>query len=115
MKESKLYLRKRVLIRKIRSITDFLRGSIVELKRPCTYPNCQKCQKGIKHSAVYYSVTVRGKTKLVYLRRGIRKKTKRMIKNYRLLKVLIDELSLVNLKIMLVEFKKQKGGVKWHT
>jgi hypothetical protein len=50
-------------------LPDFTRGSLVELRRPCTRESCKACKSGRKHPAHYLSVSVKGKTKLVYVRK----------------------------------------------
>lgn len=108
MKLSKLYRQKQKLARNLARLSDIMRGSIVVLKRPCINPRCKRCKSGIKHPTVYYSVNIKGKTKLIYFPKIVQGAAKNMVNNYRTLKVLIDRLSAVNAEILLKKAKERR-------
>jgi len=108
MKLSKLYRQKQRLVQELGRLGDIMRGSIVVLKRPCINPHCSRCKLGIKHPTVYYSVNIKGKTKLIYFPKVVQGAAKNMVNNYRTLKVLIDKISAVNAEILLKKAKEKR-------
>lgn len=112
-----LYARRFKLWRNLVNIADFVRGSVVVLRRPCVYPNCKRCQEGVKHPATYLSVSKNGKTQLIYLPKSIRSKVKQWNENYRKLQKILEEISEANIQIIKVLSKKnghttRMGGKK---
>ena len=110
MKDLKqLYSRRAYLVKKICSSGPFLRGSYVVLPRPCTNPNCPKCQEGIKHPTPYHSVSKKGKTQLTYVPKKGQQELKQMVENYKKLSALIEELSDINLQLLLQKSRRKKA------
>ena len=66
-----LYARRRRLRKRWRQLGHLLRGSVVVLSRPCTYPRCRKCQHGARHPATYHSVSQASRTHLTYLPKAV--------------------------------------------
>ena len=92
---------------------DFVRGSVVVLKRPCTYAGCRRCKSGQKHPATYLSMKEKGRTKLVYLPRDVMDTAKRWVVEWRRLEALLNETSRTNAQILRLLGKregKSKGG-----
>ena len=79
----RLRQKRKLLLRRMAGIEEFLRGSVVLMKRPCTYPGCRKCASGERHPTWGLTVSEKGKTRTVYL--GLRRldAARRMTENYR--------------------------------
>lgn len=77
---------------------DVLRGSLVRVKRSCGKPNC-RCQKGFKHQSLYLSQNYKGKTRMIYIPKHLEDKIRRYIKSYQKHKVILNQLSDINIKI----------------
>ena len=99
-----LYKQRKSLQRRLAEFQEIIRGSVVLLKKPCTYPRCKKCKSGEKHPATYLSQSKQGKTQLLYLPQHLRDKARRWVENYRRLEEILERLSEVNLEIL----KKQR-------
>ena len=110
MKEMKqLYSRRAYLLKKVCSTKSFLRGSYVVLARPCTNPNCQKCKEGTKHPTPYHSISKNGKTQLTYVPKNGQQELKQMVENYKKLSAWIEELSDINLQLLLQKSRRKKA------
>jgi len=76
-----------------------LRGSIVIVKRSCGKAGC-RCQKGQKHRALYVSQSYNGKTRMIYIPQRSEKEARRLVDNYRALKVTLEKVSEINIKML---------------
>lgn len=92
--------RKRALLREVRDIRDFLRGSVVVLKRPCTYRRCRRCAQGLKHPAIYHTVSQEGKTQTTYLGASLADEARGQVAAYKRLLGLLEEVSQINLTLL---------------
>lgn len=104
---NKLYAKKFKLWKQLLDYGDFMRGSMVTLKRPCTYKGCTRCQKGIKHPTTYHSISRKSKTTLIYLPKHIQPTVKRLIDNYRKVASLMDQISEVTIKVVRLRIKER--------
>lgn len=86
---------------KLKKIGPVMRGSIVELKMTCANKNC-KCRtdKKHKHPALYFSVNINKKTKLIYLGKKKVILAKKLNNNYNKLWSIINEMTITNLEIL---------------
>lgn len=91
---------KRDLLREVRGIRDFIRGSVVVLKRPCTYGGCRRCAQGLKHPALYHTVSKGGKTQTTYLGAWLAQEGREQVAAYRRLLGLLEEISQINLTLL---------------
>jgi hypothetical protein len=92
---------------------DFVRGSVVMLRRPCTYRGCRLCREGKKHPATYLSLKEKGRTTLVYLPKRLVEEAKRWVGEWRRLDELLREMSRTNVEVLRLLAKrvsKPKGG-----
>ena len=92
---------------------DFVRGSVVVLRRPCTYAGCRLCKKGRRHPATYLSMKEKGRTKLLYLPRHVVPQAKRWVAEWRRLEALLHQMSQTNAQVLRLLGKresKSKGG-----
>ena len=99
---SSLYARRFQLWREVVNHPDFVRGSVVELHRPCTRPRCARCRSGERHPAIYLSFKQAGRTRLLYLSGAIQEQTREWVRNYRALIGLIEEICQVNREVLSV-------------
>ena len=106
---SSLYQKRNRLRKKLSDCGYILKGSVVVLKRPCTYRNCSKCKSGLKHAASYLSYNVQGKTKLIYLCAEAKEMASQWTKNYRKLQELVEKISEVNRQILQRKGKLRKA------
>jgi hypothetical protein len=93
--------RKRTALRRrLASLGSFVRGSVVLMKRRCTYPGCRKCASGQGHPTWVLTVSRNGKTHTVYLGPQRRVEAQHLVENYRKLLALVEELADVNLALL---------------
>lgn len=92
--------RKRAFLRELRDIQEFIRGSVVVLKRPCTYPGCRRCAQGLKHPALYHTVSQGGKTQTTYLGASLAEQARGQVAAYKRLLRLLEEVSQINLTLL---------------
>lgn len=91
----------------IHSITEFIRGSVVVLRRPCSYKACTRCAKGIRHPGLYHTVSKKGKTQTTYLGASAAPVCRKGVAAYKRLMELIEQVSDLNL-ILLIATKRRK-------
>jgi len=89
----RLEQKRKLLTGQMARIEEFLRGSVVLMKRPCTYPKCRKCASGERHPTWGLTVSEKGKTRTVYLGAKRLDAARRMTENYRRLQALIEQIS----------------------
>ena len=107
---SSLYQKRNRLRNKLSDYGYILKGTVVVLKRPCTYRNCRKCKSGLKHAAPYLSYNVQGRTKLIYLCTEAKEMASQWTKNYREFQELVEKLSEVNRQILQMKGKLRKAS-----
>jgi len=100
-----VYKERRELTKELHSIGAFIRGSVVELRHSCGKKNCKRCQSGEKHAANYLSLSVSGKTKIIYLSKKNKTKAKRWVSNYRKLLEIAEKISWLNVQILTARLK----------
>jgi len=92
--------RKRTLEQRMGSLTPLMRGTVVELATTCGHATCRCAQGGEKHKKLYFSVSAKGKTKLIYVGKERAALAKRYAHTYKALAELIDEMTLVNMELL---------------
>jgi len=98
-KIQQLKRRRKTLEKKITEIGPVLRGSVVELGATCGNPNC-RCTRGEKHLKYYFSMSLKGKTKLIYLGKSRAPFAQQYLKNYKILLAIVEEMSTINLELL---------------
>ncbi len=88
------------LWREVVNTGDFVRGSVVELRRPCARPRCQRCASGERHPAMYLSMKEKGRTRLVYLPKAMVEQARRWVEAWRRLEALLAEISRTNAEVL---------------
>ena len=104
-----LYARRRRLRARLNALGPLLRGSVVVLARPCTYPRCRKCQQGTRHPATYHSVSRASRTCLTYIPKAVEGEAKAWNENWREALRIAEELTEVNLEILKAKGKRARG------
>jgi hypothetical protein len=99
-KRRRLERRRKSLLEKLANVDEFVRGSVVLMKRRCTYPGCRKCAAGERHPTWVLTVSRHGKTQTVYLGERRLGRARRMVESYRTLRALIEEIADINLALL---------------
>ena len=86
--------------REVVGVGEFVRGSVVVLRRPCTYANCRVCASGRRHPATYLSMKEKGRTRLVYLPKERVAHARAMVQEWKRLKELLLDMSKTNAEIL---------------
>jgi hypothetical protein len=105
----RLRQKRKLLLKRVAQIEEFLRGSVVLMKRPCTYNRCRKCASGERHPTWVLTVSIRGKTRTVYLGASRLDAARRMTENYRRLMALIEQAVEVNRALLTGRGSVRKG------
>jgi hypothetical protein len=106
----RLQQKRKLLLGRMGQIEEFLRGSVVLMKRPCTYPRCRKCASGERHPTWGLTVSEKGKTRTAYL--GVKRldAARRMTENYRRLRALVEQISTINRALVTRRVPMMKGS-----
>ena len=94
-----LLKKSREVAKGIPRIQEVIRGSIVIMARHCGNASC-RCQKGFKHRSLYVSQRYKGKTRMIYIPKRSEATVRRLISNYRKVKMVMDKISDVNIKML---------------
>ena len=106
----RLKQKRKLLAKRLARFEEFVRGSVVLMKRACTYPRCRKCASGERHPTWVLTVSRGGKTHTVYLGKKRLAAAQRMSKNYRKLLGLIEEIAALNLVLLREGPSRTRGG-----
>lgn len=108
----RLKQKRKLLCKRMATMEEFVRGSVVLMKRRCTYPGCRKCASGERHPTWVLTMSRNGKTHTVYLGKKRLIAAQRMARNYRKLLELIEEIAETNLVLLKEQALSggQKGG-----
>jgi len=90
-----LEAQRRRLISKITSVDPWIEGTFVSTSRRCGKKNCACHQGGIKHPVLYLTWKENGKTFSLYVSKRWEIDVRRWTENYKKLKVLIREVTLL--------------------
>ena len=106
----RLKQKRKLLLKRMARIDEFVRGSVVLMKWPCTYPRCQKCASGERHPTWVLTVSRNGKTDTLYLGKKRLDAARHMTGNYRRLVALIEQVVEINLALLKATDLGKKGG-----
>jgi len=90
-----LEAQRRRLISKVTSVDPWIEGTFVSTSRRCGKKNCACHQGGIKHPVLYLTWKENGKTFSLYVSKRWEIDVRRWTENYKKLKVLIREVTLL--------------------
>jgi hypothetical protein len=96
----RLRQRRDTLIEELRRIPNLMRGTVYERERKCGRASCTCASGGPRHSALQLNVTLSGRTRTRYVRRGERTEVEALVSAYRRWWKLVDELTEVNLALL---------------
>ena len=96
---------------RIRKLDQMIKGSINFRRIKCGKPTC-KCTRGELHDCVCITYKEKGKTITVYVDKKRQAEALLMCANYKKMKVLIKELSLVNLELIRSKRGSKSGNKK---
>ena len=106
----RLRQKRRLLWKRAAKIEDFVRGSVVLMKRRCVFAGCRKCSSGQRHPTWVLTLHREGKTRTVYVGKSRLAEAKRLVENYRRLRGLMEEAAQVNLLLFRGRNSSRKGG-----
>ena len=106
----RLRAKRKLLWGRLTRTEEILRGSVVLMKRPCTYPRCRKCASGERHPTWVLTLHQKGKTQTVYLGKGRLAEARRMAENYRRVKALLEEVAQIDLLLFRRKDTQKKGS-----
>lgn len=98
-KIEKLKRRRTALEKRLRALGPLMRGSVVELAIRCGNANC-RCARGEKHKKIHFSMSSKGKTKMMYLGKKREPIARQYSENYRTLLEIVEEMTMVNMELL---------------
>lgn len=90
---------KKQLLKRLSKTTDMMKGSLAESHRSCGKKGC-KCQRGELHHGYFFSFSVGGKAKMIYVPKKSYEHVKKLVKNWKHHKTLIEELTDINAELI---------------
>lgn len=103
-----------ILWRQVVQAGDFVRGSVVVLRRPCASKTCRRCRDGGRHPATYLSLKEQGRTRLIYLPKTLVAQAQGWVAEWRRLEGLLAQMSRTNARMLrlLAHRQSRRGGRK---
>lgn len=98
-KIEKLKRRRKTLEKRMGALGPLMRGSVVELAMRCGNPNC-RCARGEKHKKYHYSMSKKGKTKMIYLGKAREPIARQYSGNYKTLLEIVEEMTMINMELL---------------
>ena len=108
-KRSELRQQSREMRSRMRKIGQMIQGSIMFRRIRCGKPTC-KCARGHLHECLCITYKEKGKTKTVYIDKNRQAEAFLMCANYKKMKNLLKELSLINLELVRSQRRGKRGG-----
>jgi len=106
----RLRMKRKLLWKRLAEIEEVLRGSVVLMKRRCTYARCRTCAAGERHPTWVLTVNQKGKTQTVYVGKPRLAEARRMVENYRRAKALLEDVAQINLILFRRKDTPRKGA-----
>ena len=106
----RLAQKRRLLWKRVVEIEEFVRGSVVLMKRRCIFTGCRKCASGERHPTWVLTVNRKGKTQTVYVGKSRLAEAQRLVDNYRRAKGLLEEVAQINLALFRGRRFSRKGS-----
>jgi hypothetical protein len=101
----------KLVAKRLAGFEGLLRGSVVLMKRRCSYPRCRRCAAGDRHPTWVLTQSVRGKTRTFYLGSKRLAKARELVENYRRLMGLVEQIAEAN-RLLLIHPEAQQKGPK---
>jgi len=96
----RLRRRRRLLLKRLIAVEEFVRGSVVLMKRKCVRPRCRRCAEGEGHPTWVLTFSENGKTRTVYLGDKRAAEARRLVENYRRATEWLEEASRASLALL---------------
>jgi hypothetical protein len=96
----RLEQRRDALLARLHALPNLMRGTVYEKLRKCGRATCACARGGPKHPTRQLTVTLGGRTRTRYVRRGEREQVEALIATYHALWAIVDELTAVNLALL---------------
>ena len=96
----RLVRRRKLLVKRLASTEEFVRGSVVRMKRKCVRPRCRRCAEGEGHPTWVLTVSEGGKTRTVYLGEKRLAEARRLVANYRRVAEWMEAVAAINLALL---------------
>jgi len=109
----RLIRRRKLLLNRLAGVHEFLRGSVVLMKRKCAYPGCRTCAAGKRHPTWVLTYSQEGKTRTVYLGHKRVAQARRLVDNYHQITQLLEQLAQINLALFRDSTSGTKGAHPW--
>ena len=106
----RLQQKRKLLLKRMAGIEEFVRGSVVLMKRPCAQARCRQCASGERHPTWVLTVSEKGKTRTVYLGARRAPAARRMSEDYRRLERLTEDVAQINLVLLTGRMPVRKGA-----
>ena len=100
--------RRKALEKRMRDLGPLMRGSVVELAMRCGNKNC-RCAQGEKHKKIHFSVSMKGKTKMMYLGKEREPIARKYSESHKALLEIVDEITLINMELLKAGALKKSG------
>jgi len=97
---NRLRQRRDTLLAELHQLPNLMRGTVYERERKCGRASCTCATGGPRHAGVQFNVTLGGRTRTRYVRRGERAEVEALVANYRRLWALVDEITEINLALL---------------
>jgi len=95
-----LEAKRRRFVSKITSLDPWIEGTFVSTSRRCGKKNCACHREGPKHPVLYLTWKEKGKTLSLYVPRRWEVEVRKWVENYKKLKSLIREVTLLQRKLI---------------
>jgi len=92
--------RRDALLVELHQLPNLMRGTVYERQRKCGRASCTCATGGPRHAGLQLNVTLAGRTRTRYVRRGERAEVEALVAGYRRLWTLVDELTEINLALL---------------
>lgn len=97
---ARLHVRRTALLEQLHQVPNLMRGIVYERQRKCGRARCTCATGGPRHPGLQLNVTLGGRTRTRYVRKGERTAIEAMVASYRRLWALVNELTEVNLALL---------------
>jgi hypothetical protein len=95
-------------IQQISSLGLWIEGTFVSTSRRCGKKNCACHQGGPKHPVLYLTWKEDGKTRSLYVPKNLQEEVKAWVDNYKKLKQLIRQVTLIQRQVIALREEEQK-------
>lgn len=96
----RLRQRRDALLKELHRLPNLMRGTVYERERKCGRATCTCASGGPRHAGLQLNVTLGGRTRTRYVRRGERAEVEAWVATCRRLWALVDEITEINLALL---------------